>query len=634
MRIPSSTATRLRACLAVAALVAGAACTDADAHRAPSTSSETPSTARPTTDAELAAEAYVAGYPLVVTTRTLQHFAGLLGVNRLAWQPALAGPASRAVVAPNRDTLYSLAVLDLRSEPVALTLPAITDRYYTYQLLDAWSESFAYLGTRATGGRAGTWVITGPGWEGDLPPGVERIESTTSQLLLLGRYLVDDEADIANVHALREQVRLEPLSALTGGTAPPPPAPIGEPAGAAQAVPTDASFFAELGPALAVNAPTTPHQRDLFDQATRLGIGPGAAPGDHRRLLDEAAAEGDRRITEEAARQLDGGGWEARSLAGRYGDDLLQRAVVARIGWGANIPEEAVYPIARTDAAGDPLDGAHAYRVRFPAGALPPVDAFWSLTVYGPDMFFVEHPSGRYSIGDRTAELAYGDDGSLEVVISHAPPAPGPDGRTPNWLPSPEGPFVLMFRLYLPRPEVLAGDYRYPPVERIAPERQGDRRDHSGLAPPASAPRRDRRGRTPPLDDPTRPPSRSPPAPTAAAGRRCTLTAGAPGQIGQVRSTGCGRSQGRERFGEALELVAEVERSDAQHEMPGAGLDVLRETARDLTAVTDDQHLDRAHDRGREPVGRLAERVELPVRLLGVVGHEHRREQRGGHLAG
>ncbi|HEX6420511.1 MAG TPA: DUF1214 domain-containing protein [Acidimicrobiales bacterium] len=142
--------------------------------------------------------------------------------------------------------------------------------------------------------------------------------------------------------------------------------------------------------------------------------------------------------------------------------------MVARIGWGANVPEEAVYPVARVDAAGQPLSGEHAYRIRFPPGGLPPVGAFWSLSVYGPDMFFARHPSGRYTIGDRSPDLAAGPDGSLEIVLSHGEPAPDVGGRPVNWLPVPIGPFVLMLRLYLPGPEVLAGTYRYPPVERIA----------------------------------------------------------------------------------------------------------------------------------------------------------------------
>jgi hypothetical protein len=418
--------------------------------------------------ADLATEAYVAGYPLVVSIRTFQRLAGLLGVNSLVWQPALAGPGRGVVVAPNRDTIYSIAVLDLRSEPLLLTLPDLPDRYHSFQLLDTWTDSFAYLGTRATRGRAGTWAITGPGWEGGLPPGVPPLASPTDQLFLLGRFLVDDEVDIANVLALRQRVSLVPLSSAAG-TAPPDPPVIAAPAGRPQDVPTDASFFEELGAALALNPPTTAWQQALFDAAARIGAAPRpgvAVPPERRRLLDAAAAAGDRQISEAiAAPRSSAGGWSGHGQVGRYGDDIHLRALVARIGWGANVPEESVYPITRSDADGRPLVGSRSYRLRFAAGE-PPVDAFWSLSVYGPDMFFEEHPSGRYSISDRTAGLAYDDDGGVEIVLAHDEPGRQTHGAA-NWLPVPRGPFVLMLRLYLPRPEALDGTFLCPPVQAL-----------------------------------------------------------------------------------------------------------------------------------------------------------------------
>jgi hypothetical protein len=434
------------------------------------------------TDVELATRTYVAGYPLVVSVRTLQRLGGLVGVNRLFWQNDLAGPQSRTIVAPNRDTLYSIAVLDLRAEPMVLTLPDVTDRYFTYQFLDAWTESFAYVGTRATRGRAGTWVITPPGWDGELPTGADRIEATTPQVFLLGRFLVDDQADIANVTAISQQASLRPLSTLIGAPAAPPPPPLGEPLGTPQDIPADAGFFDELGDALAVNPPTTAAQRELFARAEALGIGPRAHPTDATRstdgerggadeagALDEGAATGYEQIVDEAtALGRTANGWSANLHIGRYGDDMLLRAAVARVGWGANIAAEAVYPVARVDAAGDGLDGRTTYRITFPAGELPPVEAFWSLSVYGEDMFFAEHPSGRYTIGDRTPGLTFGDDGSLEIVLSHDEPPTVADGRPVNWLPVPEGRFVLMLRLYLPGDAVLDGDYRYPPIRPIA----------------------------------------------------------------------------------------------------------------------------------------------------------------------
>ena len=178
-------------------------------------------------------------------------------------------------------------------------------------------------------------------------------------------------------------------------------------------------------------------------------------------VLDDAAAAGDARI-DEAVDSEGGpvGGWAVRPDIGRYGDDLLGRALVARVGWGANVDEEAVYPVGRVDAAGDPLSGEHTYRITFPPGGLPPVDAFWSLSVYGDDMFFTAHPSGRYTTGSEDPELVAGPDGSVEIVLAHEEPA---DAR--NWLPVPAGPFVLMVRLYLPGSAILDGSYQLPPIE-------------------------------------------------------------------------------------------------------------------------------------------------------------------------
>jgi hypothetical protein len=415
-------------------------------------------------DEELATEAYVAGYPMVVSIRTMQRLGGLLGTNSLFWQTALSGPESRFIVAPNRDTLYSIAVLDLRSEPLVLTLPEVADRYHTYQLLSPWTDSFAYIGTRATGGRAGSWVIAPPGWDGEAPDGAEVIESPTNQVFLLGRFLVDDDADIADVLAIRDRSSLQPLSAVTGGEAGGPLPPLGEPAGTAQDIPTDASFFAELGPSLAANPPPSEGQAALWAAvAERLGVGPdGLAADADTDLLDGAAAAGDERITAEVEDRTElVDGWSVQRDIGVYGDDLALRAFVARIGWGANVPEEAVYPVSRLDADGQRLDGSRTYTITFPADRLPPLEelGFWSLTAYDGEMFIAPHPSGRYTVGDRTPGLTPAADGSLTLTLSHDDPGTGA-----GWLPVPEGPFVLMLRLYLPSAPILDGTWTPPPV--------------------------------------------------------------------------------------------------------------------------------------------------------------------------
>lgn len=411
----------------------------------------------------LATRAYLAGSPLLVSCRTLDRLGGLLGANHLFWQPALSDPSTRVIVVPNRDTLYAVAVLDLRGEPQVLSLPDVVDRYHSFQLLDAWTESFAYLGTRATGGQAGSWAITPPGWDGTLPDGVEEIRSPTPQVFLLGRFLVDGADDVAAVHAIAARSSLAPLSSLTGSPAVAPP-PLDPAAGSPQSIPSDASFFDELGDALARNPPSTPTQQSLFDSFGPLGIGPGRHPvgadTEVDAALDAGAAAGARLVLGEAAETGLVNGWLVRLDVGRYGDDIDTRAIVAHHGWGANIPEEAVYPVTRVDAAGERLHGRRTYRMRFAPGSLPSVDAFWSLTVYGTDLFFTPHPSDRYHVSDR--DLVAANDGSLEIVLSHDEPV----GVT-NWLPVPADRFVLMLRLYLPRGAVLDGTYAYPAVEPI-----------------------------------------------------------------------------------------------------------------------------------------------------------------------
>jgi hypothetical protein len=409
-------------------------------------------------DVDLATDLYLAGYPLVVSLRTFQRLAARNGVNRLAMQTSLSGPRHRTVVAPNQDTLYSMAVLDLRAGPLLLTHPPVPDRYFSLQFLDMWTESFAYIGTRATGGRGGRWLIAGPGWRGEPPADADLISSPTDQLFIIGRYLVDGDADVKCVLDIGAAVELAPWS--PDQTAPPPP---GIPAGRPQEVPADASFFDELGVALQTNPATSLAQFELFETGSRLGVGPGRTPtatGDAVDLavLERGAAIGNERIAAPRAKGVGAGPWGVDLVTGRYGERWLHRAQVARLGWGANVPEESLYAVARQDSEGWLLDGSHRYLVRTEE-RVPPVDAFWSLTVYGPDMFFVEHPAGRYAI---TCPAGIG----ASIVLSHDEPELA---GAMDWLPVPTGPFVLMLRLYLPRPEAIDGTYRFPDIELIGP---------------------------------------------------------------------------------------------------------------------------------------------------------------------
>lgn len=417
----------------------------------------------------LASDAFVWGFPLIVTQRTMQTVAALIQTNSLFNQQALTTPGYRFIVAPNQDTLYSVAVLDVRNEPMVLTCPDTPDRYWTYQFLDAWTNSFHYIGTRATSGKGGSFAITAPGWSGTLPSGVTQIESPTPELFLLGRFLVRGDADFQNVSDI--QRTLVPLSTLTGD----PPAPASPGVGTAPGTPqevgdTGAAFFDELGDALSVNGPASAEDTAELARFASLGIGPGLHPAtdgnaEIRAALEAGATDGLARVEQgvtEAAEEKNG--WRTFLDIGTYTDDFLVRAAVAKFAWGANVPAEAVYPLSRADGAGAPYDGTKQYKMHFAASELPPVDAtsgFWSVTLYSAkDMFFVENAIHRYAIGDRTPGLSYGADGSLDLYIQNTAPA----GHEANWLPAPPSPFVLILRLYLPPTAVQEGKYVVPPV--------------------------------------------------------------------------------------------------------------------------------------------------------------------------
>ena len=278
--------------------------------------------------------------------------------------------------------------------------------------------------------------------------------------------LVDGPDDVAAVTALTRQVALTPVELATE-----PLPDLGEPAGPpAEAGTNGMAFWDELGDALADNPPTTDAQRELLDRLATLGVGPGRHPStevtdpDVRAALEAGLADGAAQIDEFGAASASTVGWSYRNDLGTYGDDLLLRALVSEVGWGANVAEEALYPTATTDANGDPLVGSTGYRIRFEPGQAPPVDAFWSLTLYGPDRFFVPNDLGRFALGDRSPGLAT-PDGGLEIVVSATPP-PGEEDR---WLPAPAGEFSLMLRLYLPRPEAIDLSWTPPSIEPLAP---------------------------------------------------------------------------------------------------------------------------------------------------------------------
>jgi hypothetical protein len=416
--------------------------------------------------------AYVYGVPPLSVGLTAARFPA----NFVFSIAKLVDPSVRAVVAPNHDTAYTVAQLDLSQGPRVIDVPDTAGRYYVLQLLDAYSNTFRNIGRHTTGTSARSFALVQPGFRGSLPAGVTRIESPTPLVWLLGRTLVRDEAEIPAVTPLLAGYTATSLASWTAGQRQGTPVlPVFPPALAASSIslPRGLAFFDSLGTYLGANPPPARDACALRAFAA-AGIGPGRMPsvqasGAVRAGLEAAGRLGPRllsaavRHSNAYSRRRNNGWLVPPAYAGDYGDNYLGRAVVARILLGANIPEETVYPLGLTDSRGRPLRGRHRYTLRFERGQRPPVGAFWSLTMYGDDGYLYENPLGRYAIGDRTTGLRRGRDGSLTLVIQHRQPA---GAARSNWLPAPAGRFRLALRLYEPRRSVLSGAWRPPPLVR------------------------------------------------------------------------------------------------------------------------------------------------------------------------
>jgi hypothetical protein len=428
---------------------------------------------------EIGVQAYFFLYPLVLMELTRRQMTNVSGPGEIPLRgpmdsfvhvPAFPPATFRDVVRPNFDTLYSAAWLDVRREPRIVSVPA-NDTFYLLPLYDMWTEVFASPGTRTTGTEALDFAVCPPGFAGELPPGVRRYTAPTPIVWLIGR----TQASVATydeVQAFQQGLTITPLSRWGSEPEPPvgtvDPAIDGETPPMRQVAALDAkSFFALAGDLLAVHPP---HGSDypILDLMEQIGLHP-AEPFDLEGA-DPVVVEALERVVPEALAQIGAAGttfgthvngWSInRELMGSYGTEYLKRAAVALIGLGANLPADAVYPFGLVDADGAPFDGEHRYVWHLERDELPPVRAFWSLTMYDTEGFPVPNEIDRCAIGDRN-DLEYGPDGSLEILIQHERPA-----REGNWLPAPAGPFGLAARLYWPRPEVLDGTWAPPPVRK------------------------------------------------------------------------------------------------------------------------------------------------------------------------
>ncbi|WP_448680712.1 DUF1254 domain-containing protein [Pseudomonas nicosulfuronedens] len=429
----------------------------------------------------IAKEAYVYGFPMVDHYR-IQHafFVDRAGAqykapwNTLHSEAQLFTPQDTAIQTPNADTPYSQLGADLRAEPLVLSMPEVEPgRYYAAQFVDAYTHNFAYVGSRTTGNGAGDYLLAGPDWKGPVPKGIKQVlRSETEFAFVFYRTQLFGPQDLEAVRKVQAGFRVRPLSAYLGQ-----PAPTAAPAVAfiqplsVEEERSSLDFFKILNFLLGY-CPTHPSERELMQRFARLNIGAG-------QHFDPAALRPEIRQAIEAGI---GDAWKAQdqlqalAAAGKLtsadltGDraalknNYLYRMRAAMAGIYGNSKEEAVYPVYYQDAGGQRLDGSHAYVLRFAPGQLPPVNAFWSLTMYQlPSRLLVANPLDRYLINSpMLPQLKRDADGGITLYIQHASPGKALES---NWLPAPKGPFVIAMRLFWPKAAALDGEWSKPALQ-------------------------------------------------------------------------------------------------------------------------------------------------------------------------
>jgi hypothetical protein len=436
-------------------------------------------------------EAYLYFYPLVTMDLTRRQMTNAAGKEPGFGPPntfvnigAYPSATEKVVVRPNFDTLYSTAWLDLTKEPVVVSVPDTKGRYYLLPMLDMWTDVFASPGWRTTGTQAQHFLVAPAGWRPDLrerfieefrlPKGTQRIDAPTSRVWIIGRTKTDGPQDYDAVHEIQAGLKVTPLSEwgrtprAAEGIADPSVDMKTPPKVQVDRMPAD-KYFAYAAELLKVNRP---HLTDepILARMKKIGIEPDKsfdidklAPAARAAL--EAAPSTAQKLME----------WKVPTLArvanywsmntdtmGVYGNYYLKRAIVANLGLGANLPQDAIYPLNLGDQAGRPLDGANKYVLHFDRRALPPVDAFWSVTLYDPQGYQVASALNRFALSS-WMPFKYDPDGSLTLYMQHE--NPGRD-KEANWLPAPKGPFNLTMRLYAPKSEALTGKWDPPPVTK------------------------------------------------------------------------------------------------------------------------------------------------------------------------
>ena len=417
----------------------------------------------------IAEEAFIYGLPIVMNYAVMNEFcvdknSGQYKApfNKVFNETRVFTYKDTAVVTPNADTPYSMIWLDLRAEPMVISVPAVPEeRYYSVQLIDGNTYNYGYIGSRATGNDAGSYLVVGPDWKGDKPAGIKKVfESTTPFALTVIRTQLFNADDMPNVIKVQAGYKAQPLSAFLKQPAPPAAPKIDFLPATTQGI--KENFYAYLDAALDF-VPVRPENKDIRAKLASIGIGPGKTFDfkelslEHKAAVLLAMKEGDGKVKKYLSSGMkDINGWRVGALFGDdafYKGDWLKRAAAATGGIYGNDAVEAMYPMTRTDAKGETLDGSkHNYTLTFAAGQLPPVNAFWSVTMYdGKSQLLIENPINRYLINSpMLPNMKKNEDGSLTLYIQKD--SPGKD-KEANWLPAPNGPIYLVMRLYWPKTE-------------------------------------------------------------------------------------------------------------------------------------------------------------------------------------
>ena len=423
---------------------------------------------------ELGTEAYQYGIPVLDTRRIYRTATSISRpdgqgngpVNRFSHGRRLATPDNRTVVAPNHDTLYSLAWLNLAHQPQVIHVPKL-ERFFVFELVSPWTENFRNFGTPRGDSRGGDFAIVGPGFDGRLPRGVTRIRSPYDRVWVIGRTLIKGESDTERVNEIQDRYRIKPLRRygrpfVRRSTQPPDTSVDEEPIPGLGAGQDPLDFYAALGRELERFEPPAA-DGPLLAELAGIGVGPGLDPAsdpalapDTLRGMRDAAVDGPDNVAAliraRFLEQFDLHNGYLIGDLGRYGTDYELRAMADQVGVGALIPEIAIYPFAQTSRDLAPLTGERRYVLHLPADRLPiPAAGLWSLTMYDAEMFLAGNPIDRYVLNDRS-DLRYNADGSLDIFVQHAEPSDPEQAR--NWLPAPEGPFRLLWRLYDAGPAV------------------------------------------------------------------------------------------------------------------------------------------------------------------------------------